>query len=320
MTLALAALLIAAIGLPHLLRLEAASSALSATIWLSALILRALTAVFAAMFVVFFLPTTQLFSAVTHWCWHAVVPIIAAHLPLNGHALGDAAVVAPAFFLAASAISGVLGVWRAARAVRRLLARSVVGDGPGHSLVLADEQVVVAAAGLRRPRILVSAGALLTFDDEELAASLDHERGHIARNHRFLFVISHLCCAIARPLPGTRAAARELLFHLERDADRYAVSRRHDPNALASAIGKAAAAASAPGAARAMLGLGGGVVSRRVRLLVDGEASSTPTAALRLVAVAMIAVTLLALAALPAAAHTGYHEARSTPIVQHCTD
>ena len=320
MTLGLAGLVVAAIGLPHLLRLEPFSPALAATIWLAALVLRALTAVFAALFIVLYLPATQLFSLVTHWCWHAVIPVVATHLPLNGHAFGDAAVIAPAFFLAASAISVVLGLWRAGRRVRQMLAGSVVGRGPGESLVLPDQDVVVAAAGLRQPRIVVSAGALLTFDDEELAASLDHEQGHIARNHRFVLVISHLCSALARPLPGTRAAARELLFHLERDADRYAVARRHDPTALASAICKAAGATSAS-ATNATFGLGGGVVTRRVRLLLDAEASPRRREApLRLLATAMITITVMAVGALPAAAHDGYHETRSASTVQHCAN
>ena len=73
----MAGLVVAVLGLPHLLRLEHASPALAATIWLSALLLRALTGVFAAVFVVLFLPATQLFSLITHWCWHAVIPVIA---------------------------------------------------------------------------------------------------------------------------------------------------------------------------------------------------------------------------------------------------
>lgn len=55
---------------------------------------------------------------------------------------------------------------------------------PRESLLLADATVLVAAAGLRKPRVVVSAGALLNLDHEELAASLDDEYGHIVRRHR----------------------------------------------------------------------------------------------------------------------------------------
>ena len=318
MTAALAALVAAAIAAPHALRLERTSAGLAAFIWLTALALRALTALFCAVFAVLYLPATELFMAITHWCWHAVIPLIATHLPLNGHALGDVALIAPAFVLAASAFSGAVGLWRASRRVRLLLRRAVVGPGPAQSLVLADGEVVVAAAGLRRPQVVVSAGALVALDDEELAASLEHEHGHIAGRHRYVLVMSELCRGLARFLPGTRQAARELVFHLERDADRYAVARTNDPAALASAICKASESAAFGAPA---LALGGGMVSRRIRLLLDGDAHppSRREVPLRALATAMVALVTLSAAALPAAAHAGYHEASSASTVHHCT-
>lgn len=317
MTLVLAVLVLGAMAAPHLLRLERASPALAAAIWLAALSLRALGAVFSATFVVLYLPSTALFTLVTHWCWHAVIPFIATHVPLSGHALGEAAVIAPAFVLAASMASVVVGLWRAGRRVRSLLARSVVGPGPRQSLVLADGQVLVAATGLRRPRVVISAGALMKFDDEELAASLEHEHGHIARRHRYVLVAAEICRALARFIPGTRAAVRELVFHLERDADSFAVSRRQDPRALASAICKAAGATSFPAPATA---LSGGVVSRRVRLLLDHEAPRSPRTQipLRLLAGVMIALVIAGAGALPAVAHAGLHEAAGLASAQHC--
>ena len=317
MTIALALLVLAAIGAPHALRLDTASPAIALFIWVAALALRALTAVFCAIFVVLYLPTTQLFTLVTHWCWHAVVPLIAAHLPLNGHALGDAALVMPALLLVASVLWVVVGLWRAARSVRVLLRRAVVGRGPQESLLLADGDVLVAAAGMRRPRVVISAGALMAFDDDELAASLEHERGHIARRHRYVLVVAELCRALARFLPGTRAAARELLFHVEREADRYAVARRHDPAVLASAICKAAQGATLGAPA---LALGGGLVTRRIRLLLDGDTpvcvpAKTP---LRFLASGMAALILLTATALPSAAHAGYHQAGAVGTAHQC--
>jgi len=48
--------------------------------------------------------------------------------------------------------------------------------------------VLVAAAGLRKRRVVVSADALLNLDHEELAAALDDEYGHIVRRHRKVLV------------------------------------------------------------------------------------------------------------------------------------
>ena len=301
MTVVLAAVVAAAIALPHLVRVEAASPTAAATIWFCALTLRAVTMVAAAVFVVVVLPTTQLFSAITHWCWHTVIPVIAAHLGLDGHSLGDAASVLPSFMLAASMLSVAFGLARAATKVRSVVRRAQVGAGPEGTVMVADADVLVAAAGLHRPRVVVSTGALMVFDDEELAASLDHERGHIARRHRFVLVAAQFLRALARPLPGTRGAVAELVYHLERDADRWAVARRHDPLALASAICKAATASFGP-ATGVSMALGGGAVTRRVRELTDGGGRRASSRATRVLVCAMVALTVTSLGALPAAA------------------
>lgn len=62
-----------------------------------------------------------------------------------------------------------------------------------------------------------------------------------------------------------------------------------------------------------------GVVTRRVRLLLDAEAPPRRReASVRLLATAMITITVPAVGALPATAHDGYHETRSAPAAQHC--
>ena len=319
MTLAVAVLVSTTICAPHLLRLERCSPTVAATIWLAALALRGVSALLCAVFVVLYLPTTELFSLITHWCWHAVIPFIAAHVPLNGHALTDAALIAPAFVLAVSTLSVAVGLWRAARRVRQLLAAAVVGPGPRESLLLADATVLVAAAGLRKPRVVVSAGALLNLDDEELAASLDHEHGHIVRRHRYVLVAAELSRALARFVPGTRTAIQELTFHIERDADDYAVAQRHDPRALASAICKAA---RGRGSAAVAMALGGSVVTRRIGLLLDADGAPRPAhnLPLRLLAFTMVTMAIAGVGALPAAAHAGLHQASSVPTVEHCTN
>ncbi len=318
MTWAVAALVLAAaIAAPHLLRLDAAPPALAAGVWLCALLLRAVGSLLAAVSLELFVPVTRAYEPLSDVC----------ALGVSGHALGDAALALPAFVLAGSMIAALLQLTRAVRAVARLASERVVGAGPGGSLVVADGELLVAAAGLRRPRVLVSAGALLALDDDELEASLDHERGHIARRHRYVLVVSELARSLGRFVPGTRAAARELLFHLERDADRFALARRHSASVLASAICKAALhepralAAGSPDASVAgvtfSLG-GGGVVSRRVRQLLDNAPLPRPSLGLLALAPLMIVLLAVSAGALPFVAHATMHHAHRGAPAHHC--
>lgn len=289
---------------PSRLDLERAPASLAAAMCFAALVLRALLAAFAAIFVLLYLPATELFSIVSHWCLDAVIPYVADHLPINGHTFGDAALMAPAAALVLSALSVVFGVWRGARRVAQMLSSRGIGPGPRDSIVVGDGGLLVAVAGLRRPRVLISAGALIAFDDEELGASLEHEHGHIERRHRFVLVASEACRALARFVPGTAATVSELQYHLERDADEFALRRQHEPSALASAICKAAGASASPMPA---LSLAGGPVSRRVGRLLDGGPawSSRRLACLRLCLATMSVAAVVGVAALPVAAADG---------------
>lgn len=49
-----------------------------------------------------------------------------------------------------------------------------------------------------------------------------------------LLVAAEICRALARFVPGTAATISELRYHLERDADEYALRCRHEPTALAA--------------------------------------------------------------------------------------
>jgi len=316
MTLLVSLLVGAAITAPHLLRLESVHPATAAVIWFAAVCLRALVALFIALFVVFYLPATALFDVVTHWCWHTALPLITSHLGLSGHSLGDAALLVPVLALAASMLSVCVGLWRATRAVGAWVRRTSIGPGPQESLIVGEHDIVVAATGLRRPRVIVSAGALTCFDDEELAASLEHERGHIARRHRFVLVTAEIFRSLARALPGTRRAVAELIFHLERDADRWALERMHDPIALASAICKAARSQTSHGGA--LLALSGGAVTRRVRQLLECTVMPGRQAGLDLLAATMVILVVGLGAALPSATLAGIDVGEQTSTVRHC--
>ena len=312
----LTAAVVAAITVPHVLRLANAAPVTAAALWAVALGLRAVSGVFVAIYLIFYVPGTELFTALTHWCWHTILPLATTHLGLNGHRVGDALAVLPSVLLAVSVVSIAVGVFRTARSVSSLVRRSALGAGPGDSVIIGGPAVVLAAAGISRPRVVVSAGALLALDDDELAAGLDHERGHIARHHRYILLYGELCRAFARFLPGTGAAVRELAFHLERDADAWALAHRNDRFALASAICKAAVSQhSVP----ALASLGGGHVRARVDQIVDGAVPITGWRARVLNLTAVLgAVLLLGLAAAVPATLAAGPAAAAMPTATHC--
>ena len=262
----LALALLAGLAAPHLYDLRQASPRAAATVWLLALALRALVSVGGAAIFFVYAPRTGAYDAVAQWCWHEALPVVSELLGFSGHALPHAAVILPAIALALSLLWLGFGLLTGWLAVRRLIARAV-GEGPLGSTLVSDRRVVVAATGLGRSRVVVSAGALSALDERELAASLAHERGHLCRAHRPLILLGMVLGALARPVPGTRAAERRLTFHLERDADEYAVRVTRDPLALASAICKAATS-SPP----ALASLGGtGSTTSRVQSLLERD-------------------------------------------------
>ena len=316
----LAAVLAAGIALPHFLRLQRVAPTTAVVLWLSALALRALASLLGVVYLLFFLPRTEVFASLTHWCLHTALPRLADGLSLEGHGLGDRLLLLPGVVLAISLLVTCIRTARDARAASRLVETHVLGSGPGDSVIVGGPEVVFAVAGLTQPRIVVSAGALASLDDDELSAALDHERGHIAHHHRFVMLAAVALSALGRVLPGTSRALHEISFHLERDADRWALRHRNDRHALARVICKAAATAGPPDhAAVARLGATG-VRERLGQLLDEPARRSHPAAtALNVIATAMVAVTLVLAAAVPTAAVAGAgSDAHGTHHAEHC--
>ncbi len=312
----IAAAITVGIVLPHVVPLDRAQPATAATLWAVALGLRALGGVFVATYLIFYLPATDLFMALTHWCWHTILPVATTHLGLNGHRVGNAVAVLPSVLLAISVVSIAVGLMKTGRAVSEMVRRGALGAGPRDSVIVRGPGVLLAAAGISKPRVVVSAGALLALDDDELAAGLDHERGHIERHHRFVLLYAELCRALGRFVPGTAVAARELAFQLERDADAWAVGHRNDRYALASAICKAAVSRhDSP----AITALGGGQVRARVDELVAEPSLLVGWRAhlLNIGAVLGVAMLLALVAAVPATLAAG-PAAAAKPIPSHC--
>ena len=317
MTQALAAVVVTGILLPHVLRLQRVPPITAIVLWLNGLALRALVTVLAAIYVLWFLPRTELFVELSHWC--AGIPVIGHGLHAEGHAVAADALYLPGIALAASLVYDFVRTAREVRAARRLV-QNAVGPGPRNSLVLGGPEVMFAVAGLTHPRVLVSAGALTALDDHELTAALDHEQAHIVHRHRFVMLLALGCRALGRAIPGCDRGIRELTFHLERDADRWALQRHDDRLALASVICKAAGEPTLP---RVMSRLGAVGITERLNQLIDERllASAGPArAALRTLATLMVLCTLALGALVPAAAvagagghpHRGHH-------LHHCS-
>jgi hypothetical protein len=304
MTWALAAITAAGILLPHALRLHRVPPFTAAALWLSSLALRAFACLLAAISVVFLLPGTGLFVTLTHWCAHVALPARESPLAVEGHGIAQVALFAPGAVLGASLAWMCVASLRDARAARHLIAELAVGRGPRDCLIVGGSDVLFAVAGLVHPRIMVSAGALTALDDDELAAGLNHEAGHIARHHRFVMLLAVELRALGRPVPGGGRALRELAFHLERDADRWALRQEDDRAALASVICKAATADRSP---PAVVRLGGGDVPERLGQVLGTCAGTTPRVRVLCTALATgtVMLSLLLAAAVPAVALSG---------------
>ena len=297
--------LAAAIAAPHLLQLERVTPIWAAVVWLATLALRALLAAVGAIFLFVHLPQTGLFDALTHWCLHQAVPLVATELGVSEHPVSHAAGLLPGAVLAGSLIWLAFGLTRSWVALTRTLRRAV-GEGPAGSTVIDNPGMLVAATGIGRGRIVVSDAALRVMDPEELEASLAHEAGHLRRRHRPMLLAAAVLAALGRVLPGTDAARRELNFHLERDADEYAVAQSCDPLALASAICKAATTPP-----RGLVALGGrGHARLRLGYLMDeqprraGRRLEVGTRALAGLLVALVVAVAASLPLLVVAGHS----------------
>jgi drug/metabolite transporter superfamily protein YnfA len=286
MTVAALVAAVASVGivLPHLLALQRSDPATACLLWAASLGLRALVVVGTLAGALVLLHPGHLLRAFAEWpC--------APHHQVAGHAVAALGGVA----LFASLLWAMARVMQATFAVRRLV-RTPLGRGPEGSVIIGGEDVVLGAAGLAHPTLVVSAGALARLDDAELAAAIAHERAHIRRRHRYVLLYAELCRVLGRPLPGTQRAVRQLRFHIERDADRSAVRERADRLALASAICKAATGATTRAG---MAALGGDGTAARVRELLQDVGVGTGPRGLRPLAVAVATLAVAAALSLP---------------------
>lgn len=294
---------------PHLRRIGGTSPLVRACVWAGALSMRALFWLCVSIVSLFVLPSTGTFASLFGWCidWQVA---LAGHIHIPGEAVGLALSAIPTLLMLAGLAYVLAQLQRAARTVSRAVSMGAVGSGPEGSTVIESSRVLLAAAGILRPRILLSTAALSALDRHELAAGIAHERAHIRRGHRYVLLATTICRGASWVVPGGRHALDQLAFQLERDADEVALARSGDRLALASAICKAALPHPGPSPSLSALA-GAGPVARRVDdLLVGGDAAAARPqgramlALMPLASAALIAVTVNAMAALAQLPHT----------------
>lgn len=141
-------------------------------------------------------------------------------------------------------------------------------------VVLPDDRLTVCAAGLLRPRILVSRSAVATLGDEQLQAALLHERAHIAAGDTLWHAALALFASAYAFVPGVRTAVSTLRTAAELRADRQALAAGASRFALFDAL---VAVGSQPSPSTFAAGLGDGALEMRLRHLAGvGEAVPSP--------------------------------------------
>jgi hypothetical protein len=134
-----------------------ASTPLTAILlWLSSLALRAIVCLLAVIYLLFFMPGSGLFVALTHWCAHVALPASGGELAVEGHGVGALSLYVPGIVLASSLLWMCVAGMRDAHAARLVIAQHAVGAGPRNSVIVGGPDVLFAVSGLIRPRIVVS--------------------------------------------------------------------------------------------------------------------------------------------------------------------
>jgi Zn-dependent protease with chaperone function len=167
--------------------------------------------------------------------FHVPMLLAGAHPAIDRHTLALSVLVLAEAFVA----------WRALRSLRRqLAAQRRLRAAPvarsltvaGHAVaVLADPRPLAFCAGLRRPRVYVTTGALARLEPDELRAIAEHEAHHVRRRDPLrLLVAQTLADAFAiralRDLPDRQHTTADLA------ADAAAVAAAGTARPLAAAM------------------------------------------------------------------------------------
>jgi len=198
-------------------------------------------------------------------------------------------------FAVAVLLLAVRSAVRQVRASRRFLARLRAHRvGPGGSVVFDEAAPQAFCAGLWRPRVYVSTGALGSLGPDELDAVLAHEAHHARLRDPLRVLITRTLSDALFFLPAVRRLAERYGALAELAADQAAV-RAHGPQPLASA--RLAFARADPAVV--------GIAPERVdQLLGDRPPWELPLALIAWALVALAAVAVVALRIESATEHT----------------
>jgi len=125
-----------------------------------------------------------------------------------------------------------------------------------------------------RPRIVISSGTMRLLDKAQLAAVIEHERGHAHERHGLVMLPMTSLTEPFRWIPYARLAPRAVSGLLEMAADDHA-ARRHAPSSLASALVALSTSSAPPRCAFAAASHG---VNARVHRLLGRDRISKSTA------------------------------------------
>lgn len=192
-------------------------------------------------------------------------------------------------------------VSRQLRASRRFPATLQI-TGPARSgrprtLVFADEAPKAFCAGLLRPRIYVSTGAIAALADDELQAVLAHERHHARCRDPLRLLAARTAGDALFFLPAVRRLADRYAALAELAADRAAVDAGGGGRRSLAAALLAFDTATSPAVV--------GIAPERVdSLLGDGPAWQLPLALMASALVVLTAIAVVAARVAEASAHT----------------
>ena len=123
----------------------------------------------------------------------------------------------------ARALTGALREVQASRRFQRVLARSEPRPLHG-ALLIANPQPRAFCAGLLRPRVYVSTGAVAILDQEALSAVLAHERHHARRRDPLRLAIGRVLARALFFLPGLADLLQRQQALAELSADESAIN------------------------------------------------------------------------------------------------
>lgn len=167
--------------------------------------------------------------------FHVPHLIMGEHPPVDRHTVA----------LSLLALVQALVAWRALRSLRRQLAverrlralpvveRRRVGRHV--AAIVADPRPVAFCAGLRRPGVFVTSGALARLGGDELLAVVEHEAHHARRRDPLRLLVAQLL-ADAFALPSLRDLPDRQHATADLAADAAAVAASGTPGALARAL------------------------------------------------------------------------------------